>query len=370
MAKTIRVGILGTSWWADAMHLPALAAHPQAEIVAIGGRNLQTAQAMAQRWNIPQVYTDWEALLAQSNIEALVVSTANDTHYPISMAALERGIHVLCEKPLALTYPQALHMAAYAEKKGLKTLVPFTYGYMPTTRYLKELIDGGYIGRPYHLNLRYYTGYARQGDYMWRFDQSKAGAGVLGDIASHFLYLADLLYGEITGVFALLGHQVERPALDSDGQPYEVAEDSCLLTLQFANGAQGSLHATAVCYEDTPFGQTHHGEFHGSGGTLYTFTDWDTVQEVKGAQVGEGRLHELPIPDHIWNGARHDTVHNTYRDLFRTQDWMTRQFISALANDQQTELHPSFRDGARIQRYIEAGLRSAAEKRWVGVNEV
>lgn len=367
--EKIRVGIIGTSWWADAMHLPALAAHPQAKLVAIGGRNPETTQAMAARWDIPHVYTQWEEMISQANLDALVVSTANDTHYSISLAALERGIHVLCEKPLALTYPQALHLAAYAEKKGLITLVPFTYSYMPTTRYLQELITGGYIGKPYHLNLRYYTGYARDGQYMWRFDQNKAGAGVLGDIGSHFLYLADILYGPITHLFALLGNNVSRPVLDPDGQPYEVAEDSCLLTLQFANGAQGSIHATAVCYEATPFGQTHHGEFHGSGGTLYTFTDWDTIQQVKGAQAGAGPLIELPIPDHIWDGARHDTVHNTYKDIFRTQDLMTRQFISAIAH-QQSDIHPNFRDGARIQRYIEAGLRSHAEQRWVSINEV
>ena len=78
-----------------------------------------------------------------------------------------------------------------------KTLVPFTYSFMPTARYLKELIDGGYLGAPYHLNMRYYTGFARDGDYLWRFDRKIAGSGIIGDLGSHFLYIAEWLYGDI-----------------------------------------------------------------------------------------------------------------------------------------------------------------------------
>jgi predicted dehydrogenase len=128
------------------------------------------------------------------------------------------------------------------------------------------------------------------------------------------------------------------------------------VTLEFANGAYGVIHVTALCYEDTPFGQTHHMEFHGSGGTLYSYTDWDTVQQVKGARVGEGLPRELPIPDHIWGKSRRDTVHNTYRDMFRKEDFMIRQFINGILDD--TELRPNLDDGARIQKLIDAALLS------------
>src|SRR5262245_58964954 len=86
------------------------------------------------------------------------------------MAAIERGFTVLCEKPVALTASDAEAMAAAAEARGLTTMVPFTYRWMPTHRWIKELIDDGYVGRPYHLNLRYFTGFARDPGYSWRFD--------------------------------------------------------------------------------------------------------------------------------------------------------------------------------------------------------
>jgi predicted dehydrogenase len=284
------------------------------------------------------------------------------------MQALEAGLHLLCEKPLALTYAQAQEMADLAETKGIVHMVPFTYRFMPTARYIKELINGGYLGRPYHLNMRYYASYGRSGDYLWRFDKGKAGAGALGDIGSHFLYLAEWYFGEIVGISCQLGQLLERPLLDPNGQPYEQTEDTAIVTLTFANGAQGVIHVTTVAYEDTNFGQTHHMEFHGSEGTLYHFIDWDEIQQVSGARVGEGKWRELPVPERIWGQARRDTVHNTYKDIFRVEDFMARGFVTAVANN--TPATPNFHDGARIQRLIEAALRSDREKRYVALDSI
>lgn len=338
------------------MHLPALDSHPRARTVAICGRNRENAHKMADSWGIPQVYTDYAEMIDCAELDAVIISTPNESHYPITMKAFERGLHVLCEKPIAMTYGQAREMADAAAAKGLKTLVPFTYSFMPTARYLKELIDGGYLGMPYHLNMRYYTGYARAGDYIWRLDRKIAGSGVVGDLGTHFLYIAEWLYGEISALTCRLGFTVPRPPRDPQGNPYELCDDSCMLTLEFFNGALGMIHCTALCYEDTPFGQTHHMEFHGSDGTLYSFTDWDKVQQVKGARVGEGAPRTLPIPGHIWGDARRDTVHNTYRDMFRSEDFMIRGFINGILND--TALVPSFEHGARIQRLVSAAVKS------------
>ncbi len=366
--KFVSVGVVGTSWWADAMHLPALASHPAARTVAICGRNRENARKMADAWGIPGVYTDYVEMIENADLDALVISTPNDSHYPITMKAFERGLHVLCEKPIAMTYGQAREMADTAAAKGLKTLVPFTYSFMPTARYLKELIEGGYLGKPYHLNMRYYTGYARAGDYIWRLDRKIAGSGVLGDLGTHFLYLAEWLYGGISSVTCRLGFSVPRPPLDPQGNTYELGDDSCMLTLEFANSALGMIHCTAVCYEDSPFGQTHHMEFHGSDGTLYSYTDWDKTQQVKGARVGEGLPRELSIPDRIWGAARRDTVHNTYRDMFRSEDHMIRGFINGILND--SELAPNFEHGARVQRLVSAALRSHETGRRVEVETI
>jgi len=110
MAEQVRVGVVGTSWYADLMHLPNLKSHPGAHVVAICGRNGDRAEEMAQKYDIPHVFTDYRTLIAQGQVHALVVATPDDTHYAITMDALEAGLHVLCEKPLALTARQAQQM--------------------------------------------------------------------------------------------------------------------------------------------------------------------------------------------------------------------------------------------------------------------
>lgn len=364
----IRVGVVGTSWWADAMYLPALRQHPDAEVVAVCGRDRQKAELFASRWGIPEVFSGYLSMLKDASLDALLVLSSNDSHFPITMAGLEAGLHVLCEKPLGLNYDEAQTMARLAKSQGVKHMVPFTYRFMPTNRFIKELIDAGYLGRPYHLNLRYYTGYGRRSGYNWRFDRGTAGAGAIGDIGSHFLYLARWWFGEIVGVNCQSSYLVPRPELDPQGQSYEVAEDGAIITLAFANGAHGVLHISTVAHEETPFGQTHHAELHGSEGTLYGFIDWDKIQIVRGSKPGQGMLRELPLPQHIWGNARRDSVHNTYRDIFRKQNHMTRGFIDAIRDN--AECSPGFDDGAAVQRLIDAAVMSSHERRYVSVNEI
>ena len=354
------------------MYLPALAAHADAKWHAICGRDAGKAQAMAARWAIPHAYTDADKMIREGDLDALIVASSNEMHYAHTMAALRAGLHVLCEKPLALTHAHADAMADLAEAKGLITLVPFTYSYMPISRFLKQQVDEGFIGQPYHANLRYYTGYGRKTDYMWRFDARRAGAGAIGDIGSHFMYLAWWWLreraGNVVEVCAMTGNLIERAKLDPQGEVYPQTEDSGVVLMRFESGAQAIIHASTVAFENTAFGQTHHFELHGAAGTLYAFCDWDTVQRVSGAQAPDGKLIELPIPDAIWGDVRRDTVHNTYKDVFRQQDHMTREWVNAIVNKQP--LRPNFRDGAVVQRMIDAAIESQRERKFVRIGEI
>jgi len=350
------------------MYLPALTTHPDARVVAVCGRDHKRTAAFAERWAISGVFYDALEMIEQGNLQALIVASANDSHYAITMAALSAGLHVLCEKPLALSYAQAQEMALLATKKGVKHMTPFTYRYMPTTRYLKALIDEGYLGQPYHLNMRYYTGYGRGSDYVWRFDAGKAGAGALGDIGSHFLYLATWFFGKVEALNCQLGFVVERPKLDPQNRPYERGDDLATIMLSFANGAQGVIQLSTLAYEDTAFGQTHGMEFHGSEGTLHHTIDWDKKQLLSGARLGRGAVEPLNVPECYWEGLRRDSVHNTYRDVFRTQNVMARQFISAIVAE--APLEPNFHDGAYVQRLVQAGVLSHHKRRWVEIDEV
>jgi predicted dehydrogenase len=348
------------------MYAPALAQHPLAEVAAICGRDLERTRAFAARWNIPRYFTDYQDMLSAGGIDALIIATSNDSHYPITMAALDAGLHVLCEKPLALNVIQAQAMTDKVTSLGLKNMVPFTYRYMPTNRYLKQLIDDGYIGQPYHLNMRYYADYGREAKYQWVFDSSVAGAGVIADLGAHWFHLSRWFFGEISGLSCTLTDVVKRPVAPG-GKDYPRADDTAMVTVRFVNGAYGALMLSTVAWEGTKFGQTQHMELHGSGGTLYSTVDWDTLQEVRGIKAGQrGGAQSLPVPDALWGDARRDTVHNTYRDIFRQQNHMAREFITAIAEDKP--VYPDFAEGARVQQLIDAAVSSAkAGGCWVTV---
>jgi levoglucosan dehydrogenase len=354
---TLRVGVIGTSWWADSMYLPALGAHDNASVVSVCGRDPDRTTAFAQRWEIPHATTNTAELL-DHELDAVIIATPNDSHEELALAALDRQLHVLCEKPLSLTSESASRMAARARETGATTMVPFTYRYMPTNRFVKRLIDDGYLGRPFHLNLRYFTGYAREHGYNWRFDTGQAGSGVLGDLGSHWLDLAEWIFGPITEIGAITERFHDRPNRP-DGSPYVRAEDSATMTVRFGSGAHGTLQTSAVCWEGTAFGQTHHLDAHGSEGTLYSVNDWDTVQEVRGVKAGKaGPASRLTIPDEIWDGARRAHVHDTYKDVFRSSKAMIGEFVDAARGGRTCE--PNFDDGARIQRLLALAGESAS----------
>jgi predicted dehydrogenase len=367
MTGQVRIGVAGTSWWADAMYLPALAHHPLADVRAITGARPEHTREVAATWGIPAAFDSFEAMLESSELDAVLILTPNVHHHAMTMAALERGLHVLCEKPLALDSTQAREMTEAAERLGVVTMCPFTYSFMPFARYTKHLVDEGWLGRPYHLDLRYFSGYGRDGGYMWRLDPGIAGAGVVADLGSHWIYVARWLFGDIEAVSALFGRSVARGARP-DGRAYTPAEDSAIVSLEFTNGATGSIHVSAVAHEPTPFGQLHAWDLHGSDGTLHVACDWDRVERVEGARAGDAALHELPIPDRFYEGVRRGSVPDTYRDTFRARDHMARGFVTAIATGQAAV--PSFRDGWLVQRVIDAAVRSAAESRRVAIAEI
>ena len=207
---TVRVGIIGTSWWADAMYLPALADHPDGAITAVCGRDPDRTMAFGARWGIEEVHTDWEAMLDGGTVDAVIVASPNDTHHR-SCWRRPSGASTCCARsPWRSTPTQAQEMVDATTAAGLTTMVPFTYRWMPTNQWIKSLIDDGYVGRPYHLNLRYFTGYARSDDYSWRFDAERSGGGLLGDLGSHWLHVARWWLGEITELGAVTATFFER----------------------------------------------------------------------------------------------------------------------------------------------------------------
>lgn len=362
MTSRVRIGVIGTSWFADEVHLPCLCSHPAAAVVALCGRRQEHTAALAARFGIPEVYADYREMLAAARLDAVVVVAPDDLHYEMVMAALSRGLHVLCEKPLALTAAEARAMYERAESAGVVHMTFFTYRWLPEHRYMHALLDQGYVGRPYHCQLRQLTGYGRQPAYNWRFDRRRAN-GLLADLGSHMIDLARWHVGEITHVAARLGVFVPRP--DVDGGPLDPANDAAALLVEFANGAHGTLQVSAVMHEGDR-GALHNVEIYGEDGSLELDFPFGPRATLRGIRAGAKQVETFALPADLLAGedARPPFAGRFGRGWGSTSI-ADRAFVDAIVAGRPAS--PGFYDGWRTQAVIDAAIASHETGRWVRV---
>lgn len=364
MSEKVRVGVIGTSWYADLFHLPSLKSHPRAELAAICGRNSDRAKAMANKYEIPSVFSDYRAMIEKGNLQAVVVATPDDLHYPMTMEALDAGMHVVCEKPLSLNIGQAREMYKKAEAVGVKHMVPFSYRWIPLYRYLKNLVDENYIGRCFHCNIRYLGGHGRQNQYAWRFDRKRSN-GVLGDLGSHMIDLARWIFGDIAKVSCHLATFVDREP--PEGRTFDPANDSAHLALEFENGSQGMIHISAVCHTGDRI-QEQHVSFHGEAGTLEADYAMGKSAEIRGVRSEEEIFQTLLVPE-SYRGDVDQTkpLISQIIEMCLKQSVGDRLFIDAILEDRPVS--PNFYDGLKAQEVIDSAIKSHNTERWTSIEK-
>jgi len=360
MSPNVRIGVVGTSGYTDFMYGPALQSHPRAEWTAICGRKRSRAEEMAAKYGVPQVFTDYREMIAHGNLDAVIVAAPDDQHYEMTMQALAAGLHVLCEKPLAVTAQQAREMYEKAEAARVTHMVYFTYRWMPFFQYARALIDQGVIGRCYHCEFRYLMGGGRKPEYQWRFDQDRAN-GTLGNLGVHMIDLARWLIGDITQVKAELGVFVDRPGIGSD--PINPANDSALLLVEFANHAQGLIQASAVAHI-ADRGMEQQIRFYGEAGSLeINVIYWGSGAgaTIVAARNSEDVFQSLEVPNSYWG----DVSRAKPIDIFKSKPVGSRLFVEAILENRPAA--PSFYDGYKAQQVIEAALESHRSGRAVTI---
>jgi predicted dehydrogenase len=360
MGNNVRVGVIGTSWWADAMYLPALQSHPSAELVAICGRNQERTQEMAAKYGIAKTFLDYEEMINQGDLDAIIVGDPDDLHYAITMQGLRAGLHVLCDKPLAITAQQAREMYEEAEAAKVKHMVLFTYRWMPFFRYVRDLIDQGYVGRCYHGEFRFLMGYAREKEYHWRFDQNRSN-GVLGDLGSHMIDMARWLVGDISRVSAQLGVFVDRPG--AEGGRIDPANDSAFMLTEFANGAQGMIHVSVVAQMADRFMQQQV-KLYGEAGSLEIDIPYEGAEAgavIRVARNQDEQFQTLETPASYWGEVSRSEPFG----IFTQHSAGCRAFIDAILGN-----HPAtqtFYDGYKAQQVVEAAIEAHRSGQWVAI---
>ncbi len=200
MAKKLKIGIIGAGGIARSAHLPGYATMDNVELVAICDIKIEKAKEMAEKYNIPQVFENYMDLINLEGLDAIDICTPNYLHSIIAVAALEKGLHVFCEKPDAVSVAEAERMKAAAEKSGKVLMVMRNNRYLATSSYLKQYIEDGKMGEIYAARCGWQRRRGIPGKGGWFTTKEQSGGGPLIDLGVHMIDLTIWLMGNPTPV--------------------------------------------------------------------------------------------------------------------------------------------------------------------------
>jgi UDP-N-acetylglucosamine 3-dehydrogenase len=240
----LKVGIIGAGSIARYRHLPETAMNPHAEVGAICDVVEERAQEIAREYQC-KAYTDYREMVQDPDLAAVIVAATNTTHAEMTIAALEAGKHVMCEKPMATNLEDAQAMIDSAERSGTKLMIAHNQRLEPANQKAKEILQSGKLGKVLTFSSVFghpgSDAWAIDGADTWFYRKEVTGLGVLGDLAIHKLdllrWLLDDDYIEATAFMDTLSKSYPLGGLID-------VEDNALCLLRTAKGALGNVSAS------------------------------------------------------------------------------------------------------------------------------
>ncbi|THF72825.1 Gfo/Idh/MocA family protein [Cohnella fermenti] len=192
----LKVGVVGTGGIFRAVHGPGWSSHPSVDIVAMCDFRREAAEACAREYGVTRVYSDYTDMLEREKLDIVAVCTPNVYHSAVSIAALERGVHVFSEKPDAINPAEARRMAAAAARSGKLLMVMRNNRFMPASQFLKSYIESGQMGDIYTGRAGWIRRRGIPGRGGWFTTRELSGGGPLIDLGVHMIDLAMWLMGD------------------------------------------------------------------------------------------------------------------------------------------------------------------------------
>ncbi|GEO06047.1 MULTISPECIES: Gfo/Idh/MocA family protein [Adhaeribacter] len=373
--KELRIGLIGGGFMGRTHSngykrvsdfFPELAYKPV--LKAVCTRNADKVRAFAEQWGYESYETDWRAVIARDDIDAIDICTPNDTHAEIAIAAAAAGKMILCEKPLSRTLAEGQQMVDAIEKAGVPNTVWYNYRRLPAVSLAKQIIDSGKLGRIFHYRANFLQDWTisaevpQGGAGTWRLDVEAAGSGVTGDLLAHCIDTAMWLNGGITDVSAMTETFVKERTHAVTGQKQKVGiDDACIFHCHFENGSLG-------LFESTRYARGHK--------ALYTF-------EINGEHASiRWDLHDLNRLEYF--DHRDESIVRGWRSIHVTdgdQPYMDKWWVPGLGiGYEHSFVHqvadflksletgepcsPTFQESLETQKVCEAVLESAATRSW------
>jgi predicted dehydrogenase len=354
----VRIGIIGAGF-ARTTQIPGFRDCMGARIVAIASRNPEHAADVAKEFEIEHVAKDWRELVTRDDIDLISVVTPPATHMEMTLAALEHGKAVLCEKPMAMNAAEAKRMTEAAQKAGRLALVDHELRFLKSRRMMRSMLTSGVIGTVRHCNYTFRSDYRGVLDRPWDWWSDKAmGGGALAAIGSHVIDSFRWKLGtEISAVSCMLNtHIAERPDKTTGKMRRVTSDDEAKLHFRFADGplTRNATGAAAISVVESG-NYENRLEIYGSSGALM-------VEET-------GELWHSPAGSGAWRPVE---VHqDPLAPGMRPASWsrgfaaVACDIVEALREGWTTvDGAATFEDGYRIQLVLDAARSSNASGCW------
>ena len=339
------------------------------------GRNQQELEEFAKKWGWQHASTDWRKSVASPEIGLVDIGTPNDVHAEQSIAALEAGKHVACEKPLAGTLDDARAMRDAAQKSKQKTFVWFNYRRCPAVALAHQLVKEGKLGRIFHVRATYLQSWGGPDTpLLWRFQKKTAGTGAHGDLNAHIVDMARFVTGdEIVEIHGAVSRTfiTERAIPGSTKKGKSDVDDAVLFLASFANGAVASFEASRLA---TGHLNANTLEVNGEKGAVrFEFERMNELQfhdaTLGPRTAGWSRIMctssagEHPYAKNWWPDAHVLGYEHGFTN-------MAADIVRALSGEKPEVPLPDFADAYETQRVLEAALVSAREGAAVKLTDV
>ena len=377
--KSVRVGMIGYSFMGK-VHSNAYRSVPfffnlEAEPIlqAICGRNEKNVEEQSKKLGWKSYETDWKQLIKRDDIDLIDISTPNNTHYEIVLAAAKAGKHIICEKPLANTLGEAKEMLKAVNDAGVIHMISHNYRFSPAVQFAKKLISEGRIGKIRHIRATYLQDWLLDPSYPmeWRLKKEVSGSGTLGDLGSHIIDLARFLVGEINEVVGMMETFIdERPqtvnAHESEGMGKVTVDDTSSFLARFDNGALGNFETTRFAGGNKAGNRF---EINGDKGSIrwdlenmnnlevYLVDDEPGLQGFRTINCTE-EVH--PYADAYWPAGHIIGYEHTFINQMS-------ELINGISSGNIPT--PNFEDGVRNQQVLHAITESINTKKWVKVSK-
>lgn len=239
--KTLKWGLIGAGDIVKKRVAPALQDLENCELIAVSRRRAELAESFAREFGARKHFADWREIIADNEIEAVYIATPVFLHKEQTIAAAERGKHVLCEKPMALNAADADEMTAACRAGNVKFGIAYYRRFYPVIARIREIIASGEIGKVsiVQMNAFEYLEMSPDDSRHWFLEKEKSGGGPMMDFGCHRLEVLTNLFGEVSHIKSIVGNALFKREV----------EDTATAILQFESGTQGALTVTHAAFE-------------------------------------------------------------------------------------------------------------------------